>query len=185
MSAPIRFTEEMKGFCALGATDYRAGWEAGKASSTSLMFHLTISVDDLGRFRADPLHGAEASGWIRCRALSDRNLPVTRGVFNLFAPGASQGRTTMRYRLWFSDDAGRPLTLVGSRMSATIPDSTCGPTPLRSPPRSSTAMSKNTTIRARRYVPAVCWSSVRSTSPSRSRRSEGRRPEWPGSPGSS
>ncbi|MGH9022884.1 MAG: hypothetical protein ACRDV9_07275 [Acidimicrobiia bacterium] len=113
MSAPVRFTEEMKGFCTFGTTDHRAGWKEGKASSTSLMFHLTISVDDLGRFRADPLHGAQATGWIRCQALSSGNLPVTRGVFNLFVPGKSPGRTTMRYRLWFSDGAGRPLTLVG------------------------------------------------------------------------
>jgi cholesterol oxidase len=38
---------------------------------------------------------------------------VVRGVFNLFAPGLSPGRTVMRYRLWFTTKDGEPLTLVG------------------------------------------------------------------------
>lgn len=111
--AAVRFTEEMKGYCGFGAADHRSGWDEGKASATRLLFHLTISVDDLGRFQVDPLHGARAVGWVGCEAIGHGPLPVVRGIFNLFAPGTGPGRTTMRYRLWFHDDAGHPLTLVG------------------------------------------------------------------------
>jgi cholesterol oxidase len=40
-------------------------------------------------------------------------MPVERGDFNLFAPGLADGRLTMRYRLWFRDGAGNPLTMNG------------------------------------------------------------------------
>jgi cholesterol oxidase len=112
--AAVRFTEEMKGYAAFGADDYRTGWEQGKASATRLMFHLTIAVDDLSSFLADPMHETDdVVGWIEFGAIGSGRLPVQRGIFNLFSPGLAPGRTTMRYRLWFADDAGRPLTLVG------------------------------------------------------------------------
>jgi hypothetical protein len=109
----VRFTEEMKGWCTFGATDYVAGADEGRRAATNLMFHLTISVDDLDRFRSDPLHEAVAVGWIGCPALGDGTLPISEGRFNLFAPGLGPGRTTMRYRLFFQDALGEPLTLVG------------------------------------------------------------------------
>jgi cholesterol oxidase len=111
--ATVRFTEEMKGALGFGAADHRGGWEQGKASGTDFMFHLTISVPDLDAFAADPDHPAPAVGWVRCGALSDADMPVERGTFNLFAPGFGDGRLTMRYRLWFRDAAGAPLTLTG------------------------------------------------------------------------
>lgn len=109
----VRFTEEMKGFVGFGAADNGEGWDQGSASACACMFHLTIAVADLATFAADPDHLAPAVGWVRCTAIADGNMPVERGWFNLFAPGFADGTLTMRYRLWFRDGAGNPLTLSG------------------------------------------------------------------------
>src|SRR5215207_2041964 len=56
----LRFTEEMKGYVSLGETDYDAGLRKGRESDTFIMFHLTIEVDGVSNFVADPEHEAFA-----------------------------------------------------------------------------------------------------------------------------
>lgn len=107
----LRFTEEMKGWFAFVESDYRTGEEKGKKAGSSLMFHLTISTDDVARFIADPGHVAVAAGWVGCDVLGGR-LPVGDGTFNLFVTGSPHSRR-MLYRLHFQDAVGRPLTLSG------------------------------------------------------------------------
>ena len=114
MSGTVRFTEEMTGFAWPGAATYRGGWDKGKAEAWTLMFHLTIWVDDLDAFLADPDKTAVADGWAACPALGGRR-PVERGVFNLFVPSDDLKRSNMRYRLWFRDGAGAPFTLEGHK----------------------------------------------------------------------
>jgi len=120
----VHFTEEMAGYLCVGAPDYAAGWHNGKAfvdgsaadgaaAGTRLLFHLTIGTHDLDSFLADPQHQCNAVGYIDAPLFGGDRLPVVRGVFNLFAPGLSPGRTVMRYRLWFNTKDGEPLTLVG------------------------------------------------------------------------
>lgn len=108
----LAFTEEMKGFVTLGEPDFDRGFRQGRQDATSLMFHLTIEVDDIDRFVAEADHRGSAEGWVQCEALGGRR-PVERGVFNLFADSADPGRTHMLYRLFFSDAGERPLTLAG------------------------------------------------------------------------
>lgn len=109
----VRFTEEMKGHVALGETDFAAGAERGRADDTPCMFHLTIEIPDIDAFRNDPLRAGTCQGWVGCEALGGQRL-VERGVFNLFVDDEHDpGRRWMRYRLWFRDAAGHPLTLVG------------------------------------------------------------------------
>ncbi len=111
----LEFTEEMKGYVGFGADDFAAGSEAGQAAGWSIMFHLTISTDDVYAFISDRDHVGSAHGWVGCDALGGRR-PVDRGVFNLFVDaGEYDGRPRkhMLYRLWFEDDLGRPLTLTG------------------------------------------------------------------------
>ena len=114
MSGTVRFTEEMTGFAWPGAATYRDGWDQGKAEAWTLMFHLTIWVDDLDAFLADPDKTAVADGWVGCPALGGRR-PVERGVFNLFVPSDDPKRSNMRYRLWFRDSVGAPFTLEGHK----------------------------------------------------------------------
>jgi cholesterol oxidase len=107
----LRFTEEMKGWFALGESDYARGAMRGEDEGNAIMFHLTIATDDVHRFIEDRDHTGTAVGWVASDVLGGR-LPVERGVFNLFVDGGPS-RKKMLYRLWFSDSVGNPLTLSG------------------------------------------------------------------------
>jgi cholesterol oxidase len=109
----LRFTEEMKGHLDFEETDYERAYAAGKAVGRKLMFHLTITADDVERFIADRRHEAGVSGWVRCESLGGRR-PVEGGHFNLFVDQDGDRRhKRMYYRLFFRDGTGHPLTLVG------------------------------------------------------------------------
>jgi cholesterol oxidase len=111
----LEFTEEMKGFFTFDERDYQRGFDQGQASGSAVMFHLTIGTDDTFAFVADRSHGCPAVGYVDSDVLGGR-LPVTRGVFNLFVDvGDKHGEPArhMRYRLWFNDAVGHPLTLTG------------------------------------------------------------------------
>ncbi len=109
-AASVRFTEEMKGYCAFGAEDFDAGYRAGREAGNSLMFHLTISTGDIERFIAEAQHEGVAEGWIGGSAFGER-LTVSGGQFNLFVDVATRHKR-MWYRLPFADRNGRALTLV-------------------------------------------------------------------------
>ncbi len=111
----LRFTEEMKGYITLGETDYDAGLREGRKSNTSIMFRLTIEVDGVRRFVANPEHEARAEGYVKCDALGGE-LPVEKGVFNLFMDAEDPSRKRMLYRLFFRDGEGHPLTLSGFKV---------------------------------------------------------------------
>jgi cholesterol oxidase len=111
----LSFTEEMKGYLDFEATDYEQAFDEGKRLGRKLMFHLTITADDVERFVADPLHEAGVLGWLECAALGGRR-PVEGGQFNLFVDQDGTGRhKRMYYRLHFRDGSDHPLTLVGHK----------------------------------------------------------------------
>jgi len=111
----VAFTETMAGHVGLGQTECREGERVGKEQGTSLLFRITISVDDLARFVVDPLHEATARGYVQCEALGGR-LPLERGLFNLFVDQKDPSDKRMLYQLWFRDGSGRPLTLAGHKV---------------------------------------------------------------------
>ena len=76
------------------------------------MFELTITVPDVEGFLADDLHPGTAEGYVRCEELGGK-LPVERGFFNLFVATEFAATREMRYRLWFRDLAGAPVTMYG------------------------------------------------------------------------
>jgi len=90
------------------------------------MFRLTIATEDVHQFIHDPNHFATTWGWIKSDVLGGR-LPVDYGTFNLFVVVGPESRQ-MRYRLYFSDRSGHPLTLAGfkdvhrNRVTALWPD---------------------------------------------------------------
>ena len=108
----LRFTEQMKGYVAFGQDDYRRAYARGRVEGTRFMFHLMIDVVGMNRFVWDPEHEAIAHGWVQCEALGGR-LPVERGGFNLFVQQEEPGHQFMKYRLFFRDAAGNPLTMSG------------------------------------------------------------------------
>lgn len=108
----LRFTEEMKGFASPGQHSSAEGYAQGKAGNTPLQFQLTLCMDDLDRFIADPDHAARAIGHLESPLFGGR-CPVLQGAFNLFTASGDANRKTMRYRLFFEDTQGQPLTLSG------------------------------------------------------------------------
>ncbi|WP_323742695.1 GMC oxidoreductase [Nocardioides islandensis] len=108
----IRFTEQMKGFAALGVDDPQAGHDAGKKARERMMFELTISVDDVDRFVSEPGHQGRAEGYVECDLLGGR-LDVERGWFNLFVEADDPDERKMLYRLWLTGPGGNPMTFTG------------------------------------------------------------------------
>lgn len=108
----LEFTEDMKGFATLGATDYAAGFDEGERQGHACMFHLTIRIADVAAFLADPTHEASADGWVEFAPLGGR-LPVLRGIFNLFVEQDDPARRHMLYRLFLIGPDGEELTLSG------------------------------------------------------------------------
>jgi len=102
----------MKGFVALGETDPMTGWRLGRQLAHSFMFELTITVPDLERFLASHDRLGTAAGYVRCELLGGQ-LPVQRGWFNLFVATDQAATREMRYRLWFHDLGGNPVTMYG------------------------------------------------------------------------
>lgn len=110
----FRFTEEMKGFISPGQHTYQQGYDEGRAQGLALMFHLTIAMDDLDAFIADPAHKAQAIGYLDGSYIGGQR-PVLAGNFNLFADSGDADRKTMLYRLHFENASGEPLTLSGRK----------------------------------------------------------------------
>ena len=108
----VRFTEQMKGYLALGETDPLEGWRRARLLGHRFMFELTIEVPDVERFVDSGDHPGTAEGFVHCDQLGGR-LEVQRGWFNLFVATEDVGTREMRYRLWLSDIGGAPVTLYG------------------------------------------------------------------------
>lgn len=108
----IQFTEEMKGYLAVGGTSFEDGYQKGKDDGGDFMFHLTIQTNDLNQFLTSEDHQAQAIGYVKGDLVGGQ-CPVLKGGFNLFVDTADQNRKEMRYRLFFEDAQGQPLTLSG------------------------------------------------------------------------
>jgi cholesterol oxidase len=111
----MEFTEKMKGYIALDETDPTAGWALGRQLSQRFMFKLTITAPDVERFVAGDDHTAIAEGYVDCDLLGGQ-LPVVKGWANLFVQAGAEDSMEMRYRLWFHDRAGVPLTMYGFKV---------------------------------------------------------------------
>jgi len=111
----VYFTEEMKGYVTFGETDYDRGFRKGKEDDTFLMFHLTITAEDVGRFLVDPRHEASAVGYVRCPALGE-DMPVEKGIFNLFVDYRGRLDKRMIYRLYLRNEKEGPITLSGFKV---------------------------------------------------------------------
>jgi cholesterol oxidase len=116
----FEFTEDMKGYVTFAQTSYQDGYDQGHKDGTFLMFHLTIRTDDVDAFAAAPEHQAEATGYVQCDQLGGQRR-VETGVFNLFVDTADNRRKKMKYRLFFHDGHGRPLTLSGFKDVQDVP----------------------------------------------------------------
>ncbi|MEI3847220.1 MULTISPECIES: GMC oxidoreductase [unclassified Microbacterium] len=108
----VRFTEQMKGFVALGARDPHDAYEDARILDEKFMFELTIETSDIDAFVADPSHAGTASGYVDADVLGGR-VPVERGWFHLFVRPDDGADRRMVYRLWITPDSGAPFTVLG------------------------------------------------------------------------
>lgn len=108
----MEFTEKMRGYIALGETDPMQGWKIGRQRVERFMFTLTITAPDVELFVASADRTALATGRVHSDVLGGE-LPVQKGWAHLFVPADDGDGQEMRYRLWFSDLSGQPLTMYG------------------------------------------------------------------------
>ena len=106
----LTFRETMSGPVALGASDPEAG--AADPNAKTVAIHCEISIDDIDRFVADREHTGSITGSVESE-LFGGEVPVSRGIFNLFSPGGENERL-MQYRLAFEHE-GRPYFLDGAK----------------------------------------------------------------------
>ncbi len=115
MSAPtdtLSFRERMSGWISFDELSYNQAMVAGRARGTTCAQELTIEIDDVRRFIADPEHLGRAQGVVWCDELGGE-LRVERGWFNLFVPDGSPRHRRMLYRLFLRDREGRAMTSSG------------------------------------------------------------------------
>ncbi len=110
----LRFTETMSGTFAFGVDDPATGEADGKACGTRLRAHLTVHLDGVRNFLADPNHAGKLTGTLFSEALGGE-LQVDGGEVNLFPVDSDPGLRKMIYRVDFRDGAGHPLTLHGEK----------------------------------------------------------------------
>ncbi|MFC6064407.1 GMC oxidoreductase [Streptomyces ochraceiscleroticus] len=110
----VTLGEDLKGHFAFDATDPEQGAAQGRADGTTFAVHLRVELDDVDGMVADPQHACRASGRVHCDALGGR-LPVAGGTVNLLVNLDQNGALGVRYRLFFTDAVGYPLTLVAWR----------------------------------------------------------------------
>jgi len=116
--AQLRFTERMagsvrfSGIIATHGTIADTGAPSTSRREADLSVQLTIDIEQLDTFVISPKHEASITGEVLCEALGGQ-LPVESGTFNLFVEDPDPEHLRMLYRLWVTDKAGHPLTLVG------------------------------------------------------------------------
>lgn len=113
-AAGVWFTEVMSGHVDFGERDHEAGAAAGREAANRLTLELTITIDDLTRFAADARREAGIAGWVDWETLGGR-LAIEYGAFQLLVGAEGTDRKLMRYRLFFRDGVGHPVTLVGEK----------------------------------------------------------------------
>jgi len=114
----VSFTEQMHGWFSPGQTDPAKGLSLGRDRDRRIMFELTITARDIDAFVADPLHQANAEGYVLADQFGGK-MPVEKGWFKQFVVDASpDGRPARRmlYRLWLRDPGGTPLTFTGFKL---------------------------------------------------------------------
>ena len=102
----------MKGYVALGETDFQRGFDLGHERKTLLQARMTIQLDGVNRFITQPEHAATITGTLTCEALGGER-PIEAGTFNLLVDEGDYTRKRILYRLHFRDGQGAPLTLSG------------------------------------------------------------------------
>ena len=114
----LEWTEVMKGHVTRDVTaastpgEYRAAEQLGEEQGSHIEYRVTILVDDLPAFLADPAREASAEGHLDS-SLFGRGRLLEEGRFNLFVVDPSTHHRRLIYRLCFVGADGRRYLLDG------------------------------------------------------------------------
>ncbi|MDO9103751.1 MAG: hypothetical protein Q7U57_02190 [Methylovulum sp.] len=109
----IQFKETMAGGFALGVDTPSEGLNQGNRLGTPLAIHVTVSIDDVGRFIDEPEHPGQLSGSIDFSPMGI-GIIADSGVFNLFSPTDDPKLKLMVYELGF-EHGGEAFYLAGKK----------------------------------------------------------------------
>ena len=121
-STGIEFTETMHGFLKTGAKassigEFERALQDGKNSNEPFRFLLTIKVNDIDKFIADPGLTAQAIGTVFGKSIGECQIHPS-SFFNLFVDESTSENTVrkMFYILHFNDKTGNKLTFFGYKI---------------------------------------------------------------------
>ncbi|MBK8256843.1 MAG: hypothetical protein IPK82_29745 [Polyangiaceae bacterium] len=114
---PLTVNEWMEGYIGFGAENYDSGFIQGvdgAQGGTTFSHSITIVMDDIDRFVDEPTHVSKVEGTIDCPALGGVR-PILEGTFNMLVGEPNSGLKVMLYRMVFTDDKGKPWTMLGHK----------------------------------------------------------------------
>jgi cholesterol oxidase len=118
LTTGLRFTEAMKGFFSTKATDdFAKGAAQGELDGSSFEFILTVIVDDLNDFLANPGHPGRMVGSVTAPALSPKPLTASDGQFRLLvADPANVDTRLMKYDMNLTSEEGKTFVFDGTKI---------------------------------------------------------------------
>ena len=111
----LRVRERLRGWVAFGVRDYNTGLVAGRLDGNRCELRLTVDVEDLDDFLADPVVPARLGGTLRCPCLGGE-MRIEEGWFQLLVPTLDERRRRVLYRAFVCDADGRRLTISGFKV---------------------------------------------------------------------
>ena len=108
----ITFEETMTGRLLPGPQSFSTLDDPGPEAQP-VELRLSLIIDDLEAFLADPRHEGRLTGTIASPFLGSEPQPVVDGRFHLLEPTADRDRRDMSYRFACRDAQGRPLSFHG------------------------------------------------------------------------
>ena len=109
IEAGISFTETMRGAVLL------PDGHGGAPRRHGVTLRLNARAPDLQAFLDDPVHAVPLAGTIHVEGLTRQPAQVTGATLHLMVAASDGPRRTMDYIVPFTDDAGTPLVLQGSK----------------------------------------------------------------------
>lgn len=117
--AGVEFTERMAGYVSFeDAPDYESAERAGRSRNSRFSFTVTVVIEDIEAFAADPEHTGAITGAALCPALSPEPLTITSGTFNLLRPDPKAAETRrFDYRLRLTARDGQSYWFEGFKLA--------------------------------------------------------------------
>ncbi len=127
----LRFRERMTGTFQYGTDDCVLGAELGSQLGQRLSVQLTVDIDNVAWFAAEPRHRATVTGTVFWDQLADGKADISDGHVSLFVYSHDPRRKQMVYVLPFVGPNDKMFTLLGTKFVANDPGGARRRGPLR------------------------------------------------------